>query len=298
MDAVYQMATTYASERETWGKTLDKHAMIKEMLNNMEADIKASRSLAYKAASEFSVMHLLKKKLKEDLSEVEKAKIHKEISKYKNRVRTWTPLLKYYTSEKCVEHARFGLQILGGYGFTKEYDAERLLRESLIYPIYEGTSQIQALMCVKDTFKEAVRRPKELFENSIGLRIKGLATTNALKRNTLKLKKNVNSAVLTLIIKMVKSNMSESIDQMTSGEVFKYIKTFGGMLKGFDDFRYPMQHAERICLLKCYEHLANALNQDAVKDPERRKIAEWFVSKAYAHSKKILCEIEDMPLID
>ena len=196
IDAVFQMAKTYASERETWGKKLIDHALIKEMLNNMEADLKAARSLAYKAASEFSIMQLLKKRLDEDIEDVEKAKIQKEISRYNYRVRTWTPLIKYYTSEKCVEHARFGLQILGGYGFTKEYDAERLLRESLIYPIYEGTSQIQALMCVKDTFKEAVRRPTEILENSIGLRIKGLAATNTLKRHHLKLRKMLTQQFL------------------------------------------------------------------------------------------------------
>lgn len=298
MEAVYSLAKNYASERQTWGQPIEKHALVKEMLLNMEADLMGSRSLAYKAAAEFSLMYSLSKKVKEDsLSEQEKSDYLKEIQRYKRRVRTWTPLLKYFTAEKGVEHARNGLQIHGGYGFTKEYDAERLLRESLIYPIYEGTSQIQALMCVKDTLKEAVRRPTDLIENSIGLRLKGLATTDSLRRSNYKLRKNVNSAVLTLIMKMVKVSMSHSIDKMTSGEVLKYIKTFGGMLGSFNDFSLPMQHAERICILKCYEHIANTMCQDAKADPSRRAAAERFVARAYAHSKQIICEIEALPVI-
>jgi hypothetical protein len=42
------------------------------------------------------------------------------------------------------------LQIHGGVGYTKEYGAEKLLRDALVMPIYEGTSQIQSLMAMKD----------------------------------------------------------------------------------------------------------------------------------------------------
>ena len=90
--------------------------------------------------------------------------------------------------------------------------------------------------------------------------------------------------------------MSDSVDERSSGEVLSYIKTFGGMLKSLDDFSLPMQHAERICLLKCYEQIANAMCQDVEKDPSREAIAERFMLKAYAHSKQLLCEIEEMPV--
>ena len=53
------------------------------------------------------------------------------------------------------------MQVFGGYGVVKEYDVERFLRDSLILPIYEGTSQIQALMATKDLLKAVMRKPAD-----------------------------------------------------------------------------------------------------------------------------------------
>src|SRR5439155_26722488 len=58
--------------------------------------------------------------------------------------------------------ARNGMQIFGGYGVVKDYEVERFLRDSLILPIYEGTSQIQALMATKDLLKAVMRDPRSL----------------------------------------------------------------------------------------------------------------------------------------
>ena len=68
-------------------------------------------------------------------------------------LRELTPLVKYFGSEEAIRVARTGMQIFGGYGVVKDYDVERFLRDSLILPIYEGTSQIQSLMATKDLLK-------------------------------------------------------------------------------------------------------------------------------------------------
>ena len=70
------------------------------------------------------------------------------------------PLLKYLAAEKAVEMARTCLQIHGGNGYMREYGAEKLLRDALVLPIYEGTSQIQALMATKDTLGAIIKRPQ------------------------------------------------------------------------------------------------------------------------------------------
>ena len=57
--------------------------------------------------------------------------------------------------------ARKCLQIHGGNGYMKEYGAEKLLRDALVMPIYEGTSQIQALMAMKDTLVGIIKNPQE-----------------------------------------------------------------------------------------------------------------------------------------
>src|SRR5207253_6273883 len=54
------------------------------------------------------------------------------------------------------------MQVFGGYGVVKDYTVERFLRDSLILPIYEGTSQIQALMATKDLLKSVMRDPRSL----------------------------------------------------------------------------------------------------------------------------------------
>jgi hypothetical protein len=63
--------------------------------------------------------------------------------------------------------ARRNIQIHGGVGFIKEYGAEKLLRDAIVLPIYEGTSQIQSLMAMKDTLLGIMKRPQD-FARRIG----------------------------------------------------------------------------------------------------------------------------------
>src|SRR5207245_1231396 len=73
-----------------------------------------------------------------------------------------TPLVKWYGTEGAVRVCRLALQIHGGVGVVDEYDVGRFMRDSLITPIYEGTSQIQSLMAVKDLMKWTMQRPASL----------------------------------------------------------------------------------------------------------------------------------------
>ena len=69
--------------------------------------------------------------------------------------------------------ARLCLQIHGGNGYMREYGAEKLLRDALVLPIYEGTSQIQALMATKDTLGAIIKQPqrflKSLAQRALGI---------------------------------------------------------------------------------------------------------------------------------
>ncbi len=56
---------------------------------------------------------------------------------------TLTPISKYYNSEMCNDLVYDGLQVLGGAGFTEDYDLSRLYRDARITNIYDGTTQIQ-----------------------------------------------------------------------------------------------------------------------------------------------------------
>src|SRR5439155_26670390 len=73
-------------------------------------------------------------------------------------LRELTPLVKWCGTEGAVRVCRLALQVHGGVGVVDEYDVGRFVRDSLITPIYEGTSQIQSLMAVRDLMKATMQR--------------------------------------------------------------------------------------------------------------------------------------------
>src|SRR6185437_13220622 len=88
--------------------------------------------------------------------------LERRMRRIERYLRELTPLVKYFGSEEAIRVARTGMQVFGGYGVVKDYDVERFLRDSLILPIYEGTSQIQSLMATKDLLKAILRDPRSL----------------------------------------------------------------------------------------------------------------------------------------
>src|SRR5690606_39077322 len=90
--------------------------------------------------------------------------------KLKRCARELTPLVKYLASEKAVELARMNMQIHGGMGYISETGADRLLRDALVLPVYEGTSQIQSLMALKDLLGNAIKDPTTFVANATAAR--------------------------------------------------------------------------------------------------------------------------------
>ena len=60
---------------------------------------------------------------------------------------------KYFASEVCVKCGNEAVQIMGGYGYTKEYPAEKFLRDAKLMTIGEGTSEIQKLVISREILK-------------------------------------------------------------------------------------------------------------------------------------------------
>jgi alkylation response protein AidB-like acyl-CoA dehydrogenase len=114
--AAFEYALNYAKEREQFGQPIGQFQSIQHMLVEMATELEAARSLAYAAA----------------WKETEGMECVKE-----------TSMSKYYCSEVAKKVALQGVQILGGYGYTMEYDAQRYLRDVLILSIGGGTTQIQ-----------------------------------------------------------------------------------------------------------------------------------------------------------
>ncbi|MGY9074050.1 MAG: acyl-CoA dehydrogenase family protein [Acidimicrobiales bacterium] len=117
--ASYEYALEYAKERHAFGRPIIKNQSIAFMLADMATEIEASRLLVWRAA-------WLGKQKKFVNAEGSMAKLKA------GRTATWV-------TERAI-------QILGGYGYTREYPVERWHRDAKIHDIFEGTEQIQQLV--------------------------------------------------------------------------------------------------------------------------------------------------------
>jgi len=118
----YQAALQYSKEREQFGKPISHFQAIAFKLADMATEIEASELLIYNAADK------------------------------KNRGERMTlegAMAKYYSSEVAVKVANDAVQVLGGYGYTKDFPVERFYRDSKLCTIGEGTSEIQKLVISK-----------------------------------------------------------------------------------------------------------------------------------------------------
>jgi len=108
-----------------------QHPDVKRMLLKMKAYVEGLRSLIYYVAYCFD---------KEATSTDET-----EVQKYKNLTGILTPIVKAYTSEKGFDVCVDAMQVFGGYGYTREYPVEQMVRDCKIASIYEGANGIQAM---------------------------------------------------------------------------------------------------------------------------------------------------------
>jgi alkylation response protein AidB-like acyl-CoA dehydrogenase len=149
--AAFNEALTYAQEREQFEGPIILQPPVKELLENMKITLEAMRCLTYKCAEEVDLEIGYSRKLRTMATDdPERADVEKKMKKHRDTARVLTPLSKYWCSEKCIEITSNALQILGGSGYMKDYPLERLFRDARVTSIYEGTSQIQALMAMKD----------------------------------------------------------------------------------------------------------------------------------------------------
>lgn len=122
----YEASVKYAQEREQFGKAISSFQAISFKLADMSTKIQAAELLTRRAA---------------DLKNAGK-KMTKEGA-----------MAKYYASEVAVDCANEGVQIFGGYGFTKDFPVEKFLRDSKLLTIGEGTSEIQKLVISREILK-------------------------------------------------------------------------------------------------------------------------------------------------
>ena len=123
--AAFEHAVEYAKERKTFGKPIAAHQAISFMIADMAKDIEAARLLVWKSAW---------------------------MNDQGQRNTKYASYAKCFAADVAHRVASEAVQVFGGYGFNTEYPVEKLLRDSKIFQIYEGTSQIQRLIISKEIF--------------------------------------------------------------------------------------------------------------------------------------------------
>jgi alkylation response protein AidB-like acyl-CoA dehydrogenase len=121
--AAYDVAREYAKERRAFGRRIGEFQAIQQKLADMSTEIDAARLLVYRAA-------WLKQHDRPHTEAGAKAKL--------------------FASEMARRQTAEAIQILGGYGYTKEYPVERYYRDAKVTEIYEGTSEIQRLVIARE----------------------------------------------------------------------------------------------------------------------------------------------------
>jgi alkylation response protein AidB-like acyl-CoA dehydrogenase len=119
-------ALKYSKERKQFGKAISDFQAIQFKLADMQTELDAARLLTYRAAT------------------------MKDAGK---KTTLESAMAKYFASEVAVKCANEGVQIHGGYGFTKDYPAEKYYRDVKLCTIGEGTSEIQKMVIARNLLK-------------------------------------------------------------------------------------------------------------------------------------------------
>ena len=124
-------AVKYAKERVQFGKSISSFQGIQWMLADMATEIEAARALVYSTAR---------------MVDAGKTDVSKE-----------SAMAKLFASDVAMKVSTDAVQIRGGYGYMKDYPAEKYMRDAKITQIYEGTNQIQRNIIALKLIKEMGR---------------------------------------------------------------------------------------------------------------------------------------------
>jgi 3-(methylthio)propanoyl-CoA dehydrogenase len=287
-EAALALARSYAAERRSMGKPIARHEMIADYLDEMETDIKGLRALAMHGAwhEELSQKKSIRARF-EKLGDGEKARIEREIEVHKREARRVTPLLKYLGAEKAVEMARRCVQIHGGVGYTRDYGAEKLLRDAVVMPIYEGTSQIQSLMAMKDALTAILKSPAAFLRRGAEARLRQISARDPLERKLARIQVLSHAAQRHLVVRTAGDKLGGALRSPPA----EWSKKLLGTWDPKHDFSFAMLHAERLTRLLTDEVLGELLLAQAAAHPERREILERHLERAEPRARHLFEEI-------
>lgn len=147
-EAAYREARKYAAEREQFKQSIDRFPAVYDMLTRMKMKLVAARALLYETTRVVDLRqnythlmdHLPTAEITDEIREKQK--------RYSRLAAVLTPMSKAYSTEIANQVAYDGIQIHGGTGYMRDFNAERHYRDARITNIYEGTTQLQVIAAI------------------------------------------------------------------------------------------------------------------------------------------------------
>ena len=129
--AAFEASRRYAKERVQFGKSLSEFQAIQHMLADMATELDAARLLVWRAAW---------------------------MQDQGQRTTEESSIAKYYAARATVRACNAAVQIHGGYGYTREFDVERYLRDAKLAEIGEGTNEVQKMVIARELLRTAAEQ--------------------------------------------------------------------------------------------------------------------------------------------
>jgi alkylation response protein AidB-like acyl-CoA dehydrogenase len=245
--AAYSAARGYAERRVQMDRPIARHELVADLLADMQAELHAMRALVLRCA---------------ELADRVAAAAPAERARLERGLRDRTPLVKWFGAERTLFITRAAVQVHGGYGVIQDYQVERHYRDALILPIYEGTSQIQALMSLKDQLKWALERPARLLLGAVRVEAPPDTRGDALRELAAEYNRSLRSALL------------------HSLGVEGVLGALLGRAPARERYDYALLSAERLCAMLAYTRAAEALLVSSAGSSQRLRIADRFLNRA------------------
>ncbi|MBN2546993.1 MAG: acyl-CoA dehydrogenase family protein [Spirochaetes bacterium] len=245
-EAAYFEAEKYAKERIQFKKAIKTMIPVYEMLANMRMKVEAARTLLYETARIVDIKDGLEHNI-EKHPEKEK-ELRNELKRFSNYAALFTPIAKAYNTEIANEVAYDGIQIHGGTGFMKDFNAERHYRDARITNIYEGTTQLQVVAAIGGIITGVAMERIHEYEDEFDF----------------KPVEDLHKIVKEMVISLEKS------------------VTF---VKQKNDISYQEYHARRLVEMATLIFIGYLMTRDASKSERKKEMAKFFLDFALPSCK-------------
>ena len=266
IEASLHYARKYAEERSQFGKKLLDLPLYARNMKDWEVERDGFRALMVDTISYFDQYQKLDGMKRHGVELTPEQT--KQFDKAKKWVRRRTPLVKAYGAETYTHLSQRGIQALGGYGFIEEYEAARFHRDSFAPLLYEGTTQIQALMAMKDLMKFVMRNPTKYFTALVNANpianFFGASTECESRFNDTQydFKKN--------FVKLLIKTLKPGTDTNNPGELKRFFNAKEWLKE--ENVMKLMVHAETIMYCLSYIEVLRVLMKHAKKDEARTEL--------------------------